>query len=93
MYLRLHGSAFRVSKCNDRLTFQCGYSHDIQYTIPQSVHIFVIEQTSLCVYGIEKNQVTQIAATLQHLRIPSVYKGKGIQFVNRMIACKQGKRK
>jgi len=55
-----------------------GLSHQVEFQIPQSIYILVLEPTLICIYGIDKNQVTQLAAKLIHVRPPSHYSGKGI---------------
>ena len=69
------------------------YSHDIIYNIPESIKIFLLEPTLLCLFGIDKNQLTQIASKLRSFRKPSVYKGKGIRRLDEKIIMKTGKRK
>lgn len=93
VYLKLVGIGYRISLDQETLVFKLGYAHDILYKIPQGVKIFVNDPTLFCVFGIDKNQVTQIARTLRDLRKPSVYKGKGMRFVDEYIPLKSGKRK
>ncbi len=78
---------------NTLLYFKIGFSHDFKYVIPLSVKIFLLEPTLICIYGVDKNQVTQVAAKIRQIKPPSVYKGKGIKLVNEIITLKQGKRK
>lgn len=75
------------------LFFKLGYSHDIIYKIPSSVRVFLVDPTLICLFGVDKNQVTQIAAQIRQLRRPTVYKGKGIRLLNEKILLKAGKRK
>lgn len=75
------------------LIFKMGYSHDIKYQPPKSVRGFVLEPTLLCIYGIDKNQVAEIANKIRKIRPPENYKGKGIRFVDEKITLLQGKRK
>ena len=93
IYLKIIGIGYRVSLINTTLFFKLGYSHDILFKLPISVKAFLLDSTSFCLFGIDKNQVTQIAAKIRHLRAPSTYKGKGIQLVHEKITLKQGKRK
>ena len=58
-----------------------------------SIKIFLVDPTLICLFGIDKNQVTQIAAKIRKLRKPSAYKGKGIRLINEKILLKQGKKK
>ena len=101
VYLELRGIGYRAilgtpqsgQKESDTLILKCGYSHDIVYRIPPAVRIFCLDPTHLCVFGIEKNQVTQIAAKLRDLRRPDQYKGKGIRLAGEQVRVKAGKRK
>ena len=78
---------------NQILFFKIGFSHDFKYVLPLSVKVFLLEQNYISIYGIDKNQVTQIAAKIREIKPPSPYKGKGIRVVNEKISLKQGKKK
>ena len=93
LYLKIIGIGYRVLLQNNKLIFKLGYSHDIIYKLPSSIKVFLMDPTLFCLFGIDKNQITQIAAKLRGLRKPSVYKGKGIRLLNETIALKIGKRK
>jgi large subunit ribosomal protein L6 len=93
VYLKILGIGYRVSLNNDNLLFKLGYSHDHLYKIPQSIKLFLLDPTIICLFGVDKNQITQIAAKIRNLRQPSVYKGKGIRLINEKIVLKQGKKK
>jgi large subunit ribosomal protein L6 len=93
IYLKIIGIGYRAYLENTSLFLKLGYSHDIVYRIPTGVKIFLIDPTLICLFGVDKNQVTQVAAKLRHLRKPSVYKGKGIRILNENILLKSGKRK
>lgn len=95
--MRIVGVGYRAeiikNEINQILCFKIGLSHDFQYNIPKSVRVFLIEPTLICLYGVDKNQVTQIAAKIRQIKPPSVYKGKGIRLINEVIVMKPGKRK
>lgn len=93
IYLKIIGIGYRASLQNDNLLLKLGYSHDIIYKIPSSIKLFLVEPTVISLFGIDKNQVTQIATKIRNLRKPSVYKGKGIRLINEKILLKQGKKK
>lgn len=93
IYLKINGIGYRANLKDNNLLLKLGYSHDIIYKVPLSIKIFLLDPTVICLFGIDKNQVTQIAAKIRHLRKPSVYKGKGIRFINEHIVLKQGKKK
>lgn len=93
IYLKIVGIGYRANLTHDTLHLKLGYSHDILYKIPPSVKLFLIDPTVICLFGLDKNQITQIAAKIRNLRRPSVYKGKGIRLINEKILLKQGKKK
>ena len=93
IYLKIIGIGYRASLNNNNLLLKLGYSHDILFEIPTSVKVFLLDPTVICLFGIDKNQITQIAAKIRDLRRPSAYKGKGIRLLNEKILLKQGKKK
>ena len=95
LYLRVVGVGYRVSykSQNHRLIFKVGLSHDVEFQLPLSIRVFVLEPTLFCLFGINKNQVTQVGAKIRMIRPPEVYKGKGIRLVEDKIKLKVGKRK
>lgn len=93
VYLKIIGIGYRASLQKNTLSLKLGYSHDLLYNLPESIKIFLLDPTLLCLFGIDKNQVTQVASKLRALRKPSAYKGKGIRLLDEKIALKTGKRK
>ena len=95
LYLRVVGVGYRVSykSQNHRLIFKVGLSHDVEFQLPPSIRVFVLEPTLFCLFGINKNQVTQVGAKIRMIKPPEVYKGKGIRLVEEEIKLIQGKRK
>ena len=93
IYLKIIGIGYRAQLEKNTLFLKLGYSHDIIYNIPSSIKIFLIDPTVICLFGVDKNQLTQIASNLRSLRKPSVYKGKGIRCMNEKIKIKTGKLK
>lgn len=83
----------KITKKGQILRLKVGFSHDLVFQIPDSIRLFLIEPTLICLYGIDKNQVTQIASKIREIQPPSVYKGKGIAFSEEVVILKQGKRK
>jgi len=80
-------------KGKDVLNFKCGYSHNLKYQVPYSVRAFLLEPTSLLLFGIDKNQVSQVGHIIRAFKVPERYKGKGIRFTTEKVALSQGKRK
>lgn len=93
IYLRVVGVGYRIFMYDKTLSFKLGFSHFYKVKIPENIKAFLPEPTLLCLYGVDKNQVTQIAAQIQQLKKPSPYKGKGIRLLNSPIRLKPGKRK
>nr|QES94792.1 ribosomal protein L6 [Trebouxia lynnae] len=75
------------------LTFKLGYSHNIKYIVPFSIRAFLLEPTLLCLFGIDKNQVSQVGSKIRAFKAPERYKGKGIRFTTEKVVLSQGKRK
>lgn len=96
IYIRIIGVGYRAQLQgieNQILYLKVGFSHDIKFEVPKAVRAFLLEPTLICLYGIDKNQLTQIASKIKKIKIPSVYKGKGIRLVNEKIILKTGKKR
>ena len=91
--LRIVGIGNKATLENQTLTFKLGFSHDIKYQVSNSLRVFLLEPTLICLYGIEKNQITETAAKIKNLKLPESYKGKGVRLSEEIILLKQGKRK
>lgn len=98
MYLKISGIGYRVTlakndikdnvNANDVLHFKLGFSHDIRYEVPSGVRVFLQSPVSFCLFGLDINQLTQIAATIKNLRKPNAYKEKGIRLLNDKVTLK-----
>lgn len=88
--LEINGVGFRVAMQGTDLKFSLGYSHEIIYKMPQGVTA-KIEQNTVTVSGVSKQQVGQVAAEIRSLRKPEPYKGKGIKYADERILRKSGK--
>jgi large subunit ribosomal protein L6 len=73
------------------VTFNLGYTHPVDFPVPQGIQITVDKQTKVTVAGIDRQQVGQVAAEIRSLRPPDVYKGKGIRYVGEVVRKKAGK--
>jgi ribosomal protein L6P/L9E len=96
IYVRIIGVGYRAQLQgieNQILYLKVGFSHDIKFEVPKAVRVFLLEPTLICLYGIDKNQVTQTASKIKKIKIPSVYKGKGIRLVSDKIILKAGKKR
>jgi len=88
--LEIHGVGYRAQAQADSLKFNLGYSHDVAYKIPAGITVN-IDQNTVTVSGIDKQQVGQVAAEIRSLRKPEPYKGKGIRYADEQIIRKSGK--
>ena len=91
--LELVGVGYRASVKGNQLNLQLGYSHDINFDIPEGIKILVEKQTIIKISGFDKQQVGMIAAEIKSLRPPEPYKGKGIKEQGQYILRKEGKKK
>lgn len=74
-----------------KLVLALGYSHPVEYEIPEGIKIAVDKQTHIVVSGIDRQQVGQVAAEIRKLRKPDPYKQKGIRYVGEVLKKKAGK--
>lgn len=88
--LELNGVGYRVALAGNGLKFNIGFSHEVNYALPQGVTA-TVEQNLITVSGIDKQQVGQVAAEIRSLKKPEPYKGKGIKYVGERIIRKSGK--
>jgi len=89
--LEIVGVGYKAEHKGDKVIFQLGYSHPIEFSIPKGISIQVEGGTKLTVSGIDKQLVGQVAANIRSLRKPDVYKGKGIRYKGEVLRRKVGK--
>ena len=89
----MNGVGYRASIKGKQLNMQLGFSHDINFDIPDSVKISVEKQTIIKISGSDKQEVGMIASKIKALRPPEPYKGKGIKEQGQYILKKEGKKK
>jgi large subunit ribosomal protein L6 len=88
--LEINGVGFRVAAQGANLKFNLGFSHDVIYKIPAGVNA-AIEQNTITISGISKQEVGQVAAEIRALKKPEPYKGKGIKYSDERVVRKSGK--
>jgi len=88
--LEINGVGYRVAMQGADLKLNLGFSHDVIYKLPQAVTA-TVEQNTITVTGIDKQQVGQVAAEIRALKKPEPYKGKGIKYADERIIRKSGK--
>ena len=91
--LELVGVGYRAALKGNKLNLQLGYSHDINFDIPDGIKILVEKQTTLKITGPDKQQVGEIVSKIKTLRKIEPYKGKGIREKGQYVLKKEGKKK
>jgi len=91
--LELIGVGYRAQVSGQKLKLVLGYSHDIDYDLPEGVKATVTDQTKLTLSGMDKQLVGQVAAEIRSYRAPEPYKGKGVKYADETIFRKDGKKK
>ena len=91
--LELTGVGYRAALKGKQLNLQLGFSHDINFDIPDGVKILVEKQTIIKISGTNKQEVGSITSKIKSLRPPEPYKGKGIKEQGQYILRKEGKKK
>ena len=91
--LEITGVGYRASVQGTNLKLQLGYSHDVDFAIPDGITIKTPDQTTVEITGSDKQRVGQVAAEIRRWRKPEPYKGKGIKYRGEKIFRKEGKKK
>ncbi|TRW14585.1 50S ribosomal protein L6 [Glacieibacterium frigidum] len=91
--LEITGVGYRAAVQGSNLKLQLGYSHDVDYPIPEGITIKTPDPTTVEISGSDKQVVGQVAAEIRRWRKPEPYKGKGIKYRGEFIFRKEGKKK
>lgn len=91
--LELVGVGYRAQSRGKTLSLTLGYSHPVNYPVPQGISIETPSQTEVVIKGADKQKVGQVAAEIRAYRLPEPYKGKGIKYVEENILRKEAKKK
>ena len=91
--LELNGTGYRASVSGSKLKLELGYSHDINYDIPNDVKIECPKQNIIILTSINKEKLGTAAAKIRSFRKPEPFKGKGIKYTDEFIFRKEGKKK
>ena len=91
--LEINGVGYRAAIQGNNLKLQLGYSHDVNYAVPQGIDVKTPDATTIEISGIDRQQVGQVAAEIRRWRKPEPYKGKGIKYRGEFIFRKEGKKK
>jgi large subunit ribosomal protein L6 len=91
--LEINGVGYRAALDGKVLKLNLGYSHDVNYPVPEGIDIKTPKPTEIVITGINKQRVGQVAAEIRDWRGPEPYKGKGIKYAGETIFRKEGKKK
>jgi len=91
--LEITGVGYRAQAQGRNLKLQLGYSHDVNFAVPEGVDVKTPDNTTVEISGIDKQKVGQVAAEIRRWRKPEPYKGKGIKYRGEYIFRKEGKKK
>jgi large subunit ribosomal protein L6 len=91
--LEITGVGYRAAVQGKNLRLQLGFSHDVDYAIPEGITIATPDATTVHITGSDKQKVGQVAAEIRRWRKPEPYKGKGIKYRGEYIFRKEGKKK
>ena len=90
--LELVGVGYRAKSQGKTLNLTLGFSHPVNYEIPEGIDISTPSQTEVVITGIDKQKVGQVAAELRSIRPPEPYKGKGVRYKGEQITLKETKK-
>ncbi|HSF94930.1 MAG TPA: 50S ribosomal protein L6 [Thermohalobaculum sp.] len=91
--LEINGVGYRAAVQGKVLKLSLGYSHDVEYTIPEGISVVCAKPTEIEITGINEQQVGQVAAEIRAWRRPEPFKGKGVKYKGEYIFRKEGKKK
>jgi large subunit ribosomal protein L6 len=91
--LEINGVGYRAAVQGKSLNLQLGFSHDVNFAIPEGITIATPKPTEIVVTGIDKQKVGHVAAEIRGYRPPEPYKGKGVKYAGEYIFRKEGKKK
>ena len=91
--LEINGVGYRAQAQGKTLNLALGYSHEVNFEIPEGIEIQTPKPTEVVVTGIDKQKVGQVAAEIRRWRPPEPYKGKGVKYSDEYVFRKEGKKK
>ena len=91
--LEINGVGYKAASAGKVLRLSLGYSHDIEFPIPDGITIATPRPTEVVISGIDKHRVGQTAAEIREFRPPEPYQGKGVKYAGEKIFRKEGKKK
>jgi large subunit ribosomal protein L6 len=91
--LQLLGVGYRAKAQGNKLELSLGYSHPVQYTVPNGITVETPSNTEIVLKGIDKEKIGQVAAEIRRFRPPESYKGKGVRYADEKVILKETKKK
>lgn len=91
--LQLQGVGYRAKASDGSLELALGFSHPINYLVPEGITVETPSQTEISIRGIDKQRVGQVAAEIRSYRPPEPYKGKGVRYFGEVVNLKEVKKK
>lgn len=91
--LEIQGVGYRAAMAGKVLKLSLGYSHEVNFEVPEGVTVTSAKPTEITVEGIDQQLVGQVAANIREWRRPEPYKGKGIRYKGEFVFRKEGKKK
>ncbi|HEB99058.1 MAG TPA: 50S ribosomal protein L6 [Thiotrichales bacterium] len=91
--LELVGVGYRAQAQGNTLNLTLGFSHPVNYAVPEGITVETPSQTEIVVKGVDKQKVGQVAAEIRAYRPPEPYKGKGVKYADEIIVRKEAKKK
>ncbi|MEM8983986.1 MAG: 50S ribosomal protein L6 [Pseudomonadota bacterium] len=91
--LELVGVGYRAQAQGNKLNLSLGFSHPVEYPVPEGIQIETPSQTEVVIKGIDKQRVGQVAAEIRRYRPPEPYKGKGVRYAGERVVLKEAKKK
>ncbi len=91
--LTLVGVGYRAQAQGSKLSLTLGFSHPVEYMVPEGITIETPSQTEIVIKGVDKQVVGQVAANIRAYRPPEPYKGKGVRYSDEQISLKEAKKK
>ena len=89
--LQIVGIGYKAAVAGSKLNLSLGYSHPIEFAIPEGIKVTVTPENKIFIEGCDKQLVGETAAQIRRFRKPEPYKGKGIRYVDERIVLKEGK--
>jgi len=89
--LQIVGVGYKAALAGSKLTLNLGYSHVIEYMIPDGAKVTVTDSVKITIEGIDKQLVGEVAARIRRFKKPEPYKGKGVRYSDENVVIKPGK--